>query len=84
MGVAPDEVPYLKLPHHTIIELTPGPFGTEVRAALFRHVLICMFYIYGRHGCHGCLFDWWRGCGMTQTPHLHPCVLMVINDVFKK
>ena len=36
MGVAPDEVPYLKLPHHTIIELTPGPFGTEVRVLYVR------------------------------------------------
>lgn len=34
MGVAPEELPYLKLPHHTIIELTPGPFGTEVGACV--------------------------------------------------
>lgn len=46
MGVAPEELPYLKLPHHTIIELTPGPFGTEVgacvRACVHWHHVMCL------------------------------------------
>ena len=26
-----EEIPYLKLPQHTVVELSPGPHGTTVR-----------------------------------------------------
>jgi len=32
MGTAMSEIPYLDLPKHVVIELTPGPFGTTEKA----------------------------------------------------
>jgi len=31
MGIPMTEIPYLELPMHVVIELTPGPFGCEER-----------------------------------------------------
>lgn len=36
MGIPPADLPYLQLPHHTVYELEPGPFGCrERRISLF-------------------------------------------------
>jgi len=32
MGTAMSEIPYLDLPKHVVIELTPGPFGTTEKS----------------------------------------------------
>jgi hypothetical protein len=31
VGTPMEEIPYLKLPQHTVVELSPGPHGTTVR-----------------------------------------------------